>query len=239
MDREQELLRKVDRLERRLSQTEKELEDILYAVSHDLKGPLRTILSTAMIVVEDFGDRIGSEGKSELDRGSRAAKRIADIVEEILKLSRLNRESLSLEPLDVTSIATEVAQRAAGKAALEPTFEIQPGMTAEGDKKLVALILTSLIDNAIKFSPSGEAAHIAIGQSGEEFFVSDKGIGFQTDQAERIFRPLEKLLGDEKPGAGMGLATARVAVHKHGGHISAEGAPGEGATFRFVLSEGT
>lgn len=231
MDAEQELIRKVDRLERRLAQTEKELEDFLYAISHDLKGPLRTILSTSMIVVEDFGDKIGAEGKSELDRGSRAARKIADIVEEVLKVSRMGREANNPTPLDVTAIVTEIASQKSGCA-----FDIQPGMAAVGDEKLVRTIFSSLIDNAIKFSHNGIEPKIDIQEDGGVFSVADNGIGFEADQAERVFRPFEKLLGDERPGAGMGLAITRMAVHKHGGRIWAEAVPGEGATFRFTLS---
>lgn len=131
----------------------------------------------------------------------------------------------------------EVASRAQLKAVLLPTFDIQPGMSAEGDPKLIRILFTALIDNAIKFGPKDRPAEIKISESEGQFVVSDNGIGFEADQSERVFRPLERLLGDEYPGVGMGLATARVAVHKHGGHISAAGVPGEGATFRFTLGD--
>lgn len=233
MDYEQ----RIARLEERLANAEKEYEDTLYAISHDLKAPLRSIMSASMIVIEDYGDQIGEEGKRELKRGYANARKIEGLMNEILKISRLNRSPINADTVDVSAIAEQVATTLAATVDPRPNVEIQPGLTAHADPGHVRIILEALIDNAIKFSPKDRVAHVQVGEQEGVFFVRDTGIGFLPDQAERIFRPFERLNGDEHSGPGMGLPTARMLAHRYGGKVWGEGKEGEGATFWVKLGE--
>jgi light-regulated signal transduction histidine kinase (bacteriophytochrome) len=230
LDREAELQRRIDRLEERLANTERDLEQFLYAISHDLRGPLRAIMSSAMILIEDYGDKLDAEGQNELQRQSRAAKKLSDIIEEILKVSRLGRQEMSPAEIDLSALAADVANRAGAEAT------VQPGMKVQADEKLIRTLMTGLVSNAVKFARPGEPARIEVGQLDGAYFVRDEGIGFPPEKAEDIFKPFEKLHPDnEYPGWGMGLSTVRLVAQRHGGKAWAEGRPSEGATFYFTL----
>lgn len=234
MNREEELQRRVETLEERLRQSEKELENFLYTISHDLRGPLRAILSSSMIVIEDFGDQIGPDGRRELERGSRAARKLNGLVEDVLKISRFGRQAMEPVPLDLTAVVREVAASAAPAAEVT----VEEGLTATADPQLVRTLLKSLFENCVKFAQPGEKLQIEVGRQGDAFFVRDNGIGFEPEAAERIFKPFERLHPeDEYPGSGMGLSYVNSAARRHGGKTWAEGWPKQGATFYFTLAE--
>lgn len=239
MDGEQELLNRIARLEGQLADARQELEDVLYAVSHDIRGPLRSIMSSSMIVLEDHGESIGREGRQEIERGTRAARKIVDIMENLLKLSRLGREPMSPELLDVSAVAQEVGASVAGSRDVPPNIEIQPDMTAIADPRHLRMLLRTLIENGLKFVSAGEVPRIQIGQRDGIFYVRDYGIGLDPEQATRIFRPFERIHGETYEGAGIGLTTARLIVHRHGGKIWAEGELGSGTTIWFTLEADT
>lgn len=234
MSREEELLSRIGRLEEQLAYSNKQLEDFLYAISHDLKGPLRAIMSSSMIVIEDYGDRLGPGGRAELERGSTAARKIAALIEEVLKLSRLSREAMNQQPVDLSEAANEVAERYSGQGSVD----VQSEMSCFADPRNVRMILSLLVDNAVKFSPKDRPTKVEIGEEDGVFFVRDDGIGFEQEQEARIFRPFEKINGDDYPGHGMGLTTARLLVQRNGGRLWGEGRLSEGATFRFTLPRG-
>jgi len=236
MTEEQEISGKVQELEERLAHTQKEFEEILYAISHDLKGPLRAILSSSMILIEDFGERLGEDGCEELNRQSRAARRLGGIVDDVLRMSRLGRQAMTVDTLDLSQLAEEVAARHSIGVEAKPEIIVANGLTAKADAKLMAMLLDELIGNAIKFGPKGRAATITIGMDDGAYFVQDDGIGFEPGNAGRIFKPFERLNGEtEYPGTGIGLTLARLIVHRHNGKIWADAKPGEGTKVSFVL----
>jgi PAS domain S-box-containing protein len=224
-------------LERRVKERTRELEGFTYTVSHDFRGPLRAIMSASMILIEDYGDKLDEEGKSELKRQSNAAKKLSNLMEDILRLSRLGRQEMAVADLDVTSLAREIASEVIRRSGAEVGLQVQEGMRTRGDANLVRLLFQNLVENAVKFARKGVPCQIEIGQDVQGFFVRDNGIGFDNQYLERIFLPFERLnREDEYPGSGVGLTNVKRIVDRHDGRITAEGVPGEGATFRFTLN---
>ena len=208
-----------------------ELEGFIYAVSHDLRAPLRSILASCMILSEDHAGQIDEIGRDELKRQAEAAKRLNGMLEELLQLSRLSRQEMKLEPVEFGGLALEVARSLRAEEALE----VEPDIIAVADGPLLKLALHNLIDNSVKFARKDEPLKITVGRREERFFVKDNGRGFDMKRAGRIFLPFERLNGEEFPGSGMGLTTVKRIVDRHHGRIEAEGAPGQGATFWFTL----
>lgn len=183
---------------------------------------------------EDYGDSLPEEAREMLTRQISASKRLGQLIEDLLRYSRLGRSELTKEDLDMTQLAQEVA---AELAPLRPEcdFKVQEGMKALGDRNLVKLLLQNLMENACKFSPSGGL--VEVGQKGKPFFVRDTGIGFDMANAEKIFLPFERLVSNEQvPGTGIGLANVRRIVDKHGGSVWVNSNVGLGTTFFFTLS---
>lgn len=224
-------------LERRVKERTRELEGFTYTVSHDFRGPLRAIMSASMILIEDYGDKLDEEGKSELKRQSNAAKKLSNLMEDILRLSRLGRQEMAVADLDVSSLARETAGEVIRRSNSEVDLQVQEGMKARGDANLVRLLFQNLVENSVKFGRQGVPVRVEIGQDADGFFVRDNGIGFDNQYLERIFLPFERLhREDEYPGSGVGLTNVKRIVDRHDGRITAEGVPGEGATFRFTLN---
>jgi two-component system, sensor histidine kinase and response regulator len=217
----------------------RELESFCYSVSHDLRAPLRAIMATSMILLEDTKERLTEDERDNLIRQSAAAKRLGQLIDDLLHLSRLGRKSMTRSQVDVSRLAESVG------AELLPRYENRPfdirveeGMSVRADVGLLRILYENLIENAMKYSPNG--GRIEIGseeRDGERvFFVRDCGIGFDTRYIHRIFLPFERLVGDDQyPGTGIGLANAHRIVTRHGGKIWAESAVGEGASFFFTL----
>jgi PAS domain S-box-containing protein len=208
----------------------KELEGFTYTVSHDLRGPLRAISAASMILREDFGELLPPEAQRHLLRQAEAAKKMGTLIDDLLKLSRLGRQEMAPAEFDLGGMALDVA-RELGAA---DRMEVEPNLVAFGDDRLVRFVLLNLIENALKFSPEGSP--IRVGRKGDAFFVSDEGIGFEPQYADKVFKPFERLVRDEEyPGTGIGLANAHRIVKRHGGRIWADAEPGKGATFYFTL----
>lgn len=216
-----------------------EMEGFTYSVSHDLRGPLRAIASTSMILKMDFGHALPPEAISQLDRQVAASKKLADLIDDLLQLSRLSRQEMRRTTVDVTRIAQEiVADLRLHGIPENVNFDIHPGLTAEGDPLLIRLALLNLLDNAVKFSPYG--GNVTVGSMGHNgsttIFVRDMGIGFENKYANKVFLPFERLVTDEQfPGTGIGLANVHRIVKRHGGRIWVESEPGHGSTFFFTL----
>ena len=228
-----ERLRHTEELERRVQERTRELEGFLYTVSHDFRAPLRAIMSASMILIEDYGDQIDRDGQSELKRQSAAAKKLGVLMDDLLRLSRLTRQEVNPEQIDLTALCREVAGEVTARHSGEGVeVSVEEGLSVMGDAALLRLLFQNLLENAVKFAKKGEPAKIEIGQEEGAIYVRDEGIGFAQDKAERIFGPFERLHTEaEYPGNGVGLANVKRIVDRHSGRVWAEGRPGEGATF--------
>jgi len=224
-----------------LEAANRELEGFSYTVSHDLRGPLRAITASSMMLIEDYSDALPPEAQHRLQRQVAAANKLARLIDDVLKLSRLTRLELTKAPLDLSAIATEVAEEIKARHPhLQAEFDIEPGLAAEGDGQLIRLLFQNLYENSFKFAKKGERPSIKVRRCNEDpghcFCVCDSGIGFEQDYAEKIFAPFERLhREDQYPGTGIGLANVRRIVEKHGGRIWAKGEIDRGAMFCFTL----
>ncbi|GAB1596018.1 CHASE domain-containing protein [Lysobacter claricitrinus] len=227
---------------RELMRANQELESFAYSVSHDLRAPLRAIDGFSRILAERYADRLDDPGRDYLSRVRRAATRMGELIDSMLQLARLSRSALKVEMVDLSRVATELVEEL---HVSEPTRQvdarIQPGLEVEGDATLLRNLLQNLIGNAWKFTRDREPAVIEFGMAPSgEYFVRDNGAGFSQDYVDKLFRPFQRLHTEEHfAGHGIGLATVRRIVERHGGTIRAEGEVGEGATFYFTLPGAT
>ncbi len=224
-----------------LSAANTELEAFAYSISHDLRAPARRLKGFATAALEDYGDQLGEEGRDYLRRMEAASAHMNDLIDSMLALSLVTRTELHREEVDLSAMAASICENLTD---LEPerrvVFDITPGLTAYGDPRLLMNTLDNLIGNAWKFTARCAEARITVGaltQEGERvFFVQDNGAGFDMTYIDRIFAPFQRLHTEaDFDGSGIGLATVQRVIHRHGGRVWAEGAPGEGATFYFTL----
>ncbi|WP_133479548.1 CHASE domain-containing protein [Cognatilysobacter segetis] len=223
-----------------LMRANQELESFAYSVSHDLRAPLRAIDGFSRILAERYGDRLDDAGRGYLKRVRRAAARMGELIDAMLQLARLSRSTMKPETVDLSRTAVELLE---DLQVAEPSRRVetvvQPGLVIEGDAVLVRNLLQNLIGNAWKFTRERDPARIEFGRTpAGEFFVRDNGAGFSQDYVDKLFRPFQRLHTEEHfAGHGIGLATVRRIVERHGGTIRAEGAVGEGATFYFTMPD--
>ncbi|MFC0679308.1 CHASE domain-containing protein [Lysobacter korlensis] len=224
---------------RELSQANQELESFAYSVSHDLRAPLRAIEGFGRILSERYGAALDDSGRDYLGRVRRAASRMGELIDAMLKMSRLTRGELKPEAVDLSRMAQEIGEELrAEDPQREVEFVVQLGLAASGDPALLRNLLSNLLGNAWKFTRGRDAARVEFGLLAEtdEFFVRDNGAGFSQAYVDKLFRPFQRLHSQEQfAGHGIGLATVKRIVERHGGTIRAEGAEGQGAMFRFTL----
>jgi light-regulated signal transduction histidine kinase (bacteriophytochrome) len=223
----------------------RELDAFTYSVAHDLRAPLRAINGMTEILFEDKLGQLDDEGQRYLRIIRDSGARMTQLIEDLLKLSRISRSELARQPVDLAAIAREIAR---GLSSTEPgrkvEFLIQEGVRAEADPRLLRVALENLLGNAWKFTSKRVAARIEFGvderQAGVTFFVRDDGAGFDMAYADKLFGVFQRLHAvTEFEGTGVGLATVRRIVSRHGGRIWAEGAVNKGATFFFTLEKGS
>jgi hypothetical protein len=224
-----------------LTAINRELEAFSYSVSNDLRAPLTAFDGLSQALLEKYGKRLDDQAKQYLERMREASERMTSAFDGLQMLFRLTSGEIRREELDISALAGQIADelRAAHPDALTQV-EIAPGITASGDRRLVRILLTNLLDNAWKFSGSEGSPQISVGREivdGESrIFVKDNGVGFDMIDSHRLFGAFQRLHSQsEFPGAGIGLATARRILNRHGGRIWAEGKVGDGATFYFTL----
>ena len=227
---------------RELSQANQELEAFAYSVSHDLRAPLRAIDGFSRILAERYARVLDEEGVDYLSRVRKAASRMGELIDALLKMSRVGRGEMRLERLDVSRIAAEVVEELRlATPERKVDVVIAPDMAVEGDAALVRNLLGNVLGNAWKFTRDRENARVEIGITGVdegmvEFYVRDNGAGFTQEYADKLFRPFQRLHRQEEfAGHGIGLASVKRIVERHGGEVRAEGREGEGATFYFTL----
>ena len=234
-----------DRVRRRTAELEAsndELAAFSYSVSHDLRSPLRAIDGFSLALVEDYADALGEQGRDDLRRVREAANRMGELIDSLLKLSRLSRQEMRLEKVELSAMAEEVADSLRQEGPdRDVIFRIEPDVTGLADASLVRIVLDNLIGNAWKFTSKRALAHIEFGQrrtDGETvYYVRDDGAGFEMAYVHKLFGAFQRIHGQtEFPGIGIGLATTARIIHRHGGRIWAQGEPGKGATFFFTLS---
>jgi PAS domain S-box-containing protein len=217
-----------------------ELESYSYAVAHDLRSPLRIINGFAQALEED-NPRLDDESRKHLERIRDASKKMGELIDGLLKLSQMARGELQRLPVDLSAIATRLLREL---TITEPErrvdWQVEPGLLAMADPPLVEALLQNLLHNAWKYSACTADARIRVGlevHNGlREFVVADNGAGFDMARAGKLFQPFQRLhMPHEFKGLGIGLATARRIVLRHGGDMRAEAAPGQGARFYFTL----
>jgi signal transduction histidine kinase len=220
-----------------------ELEAFSYSVSHDLRAPLRSIDGFSRAIVEDAGDDLAEDLKSHLQRIRANTQRMAELIDDLLELSRVSRVAPSPQPVDVTALAQEVVERLRdADPGRTVEVDVQPGLRAVADPSLLRIVLENLLGNAWKFTGQQSAARIELSGDGPppgtEFRVADNGAGFDQAYADKLFAPFQRLHSDrEFPGTGIGLATVARIVHHHGGRIRASGQVGRGATVSFTMGD--
>jgi signal transduction histidine kinase len=215
-----------------------------YTVSHDLRAPIRVVEGFTRILKEDYGTRLDRVASDHLDRVLGAAARMNQMIDAMLTLARLSTQPLARQPVDLSQLASWVVdelRRSAPDRVVDLTIE--PGMLVTGDPTLLRMVLENLLGNAWKYSSRRPKAHISIGRESIDgrrvFAVRDDGAGFDMRAAERLFGLFQRLHGaSDFPGTGVGLASVRRIVQRHGGAVWAEGEPDRGAAFFFTLREG-
>jgi len=210
------------------------LETYSHHVAHDLRAPLRAIVSTSRMIEEDFGPTLNDEIRAHLDRQVLAASRLGQLVDDLLRSSRLSREEMVRAEIDFTALAEEAGAEALSMhPASQVTVHVQKNLHAKADPRLLRLALINLIENSVKYSPLG--GEVTVGYD-RAFFVKDHGIGISKDYFGKIFEPFQRLhRDDEFQGTGIGLSNVRQVVERHGGRVWVESEPGIGSTFYFTL----
>jgi two-component system, sensor histidine kinase and response regulator len=228
-------------LVRDLEHKNRELESFSYAVSHDLRAPLRRIDSFSRAILESQADRLDESGRHYLDRVREASQQMSQLIDDVLYLSRVTRADLRDRDVDLSSLAQLILSRLQeNEPARKVEVKIRPGVIVTGDGQLLRIALENLFENAWKFTSKQAESRIEFGvtqASGEPtYFVRDNGAGFDMTYADRLFGPFQRLHAHgEFPGSGIGLATVQRIIHRHGGRVWAEGLVGQGATFQFTL----
>ena len=237
----EELERRVEERTRELAEANRELEGFSYSVSHDLKAPLRSIDGYNRMLLEDYGASLDGQAREWLNRSIAAAARMNRLIEDFLTLARVSRVELKRGPVDLSAIAAAVAEELRVQHPdRDVRVEIAPGLTTRGDASQLNVVLQNLLSNAWKFTGRKPSAHIRVGSRVEDgrtaYFVCDDGAGFDMAFADKLFKPFERLHGPQDyPGTGIGLATVKRIVERHGGRVWAEARPGGGATFYFTV----
>ncbi len=232
-----ELEARVEERTRELEEANRELERFSYSVSHDLKAPLRSIDGYNRILLEEFATSLDPRAKDYLERSVTAAGRMGRLIDDFLKLARLSRAEVRARPLDLSALASDVcAELKEREPARTVTCVVTPGLGGTGDPALVRVVLENLMGNAWKFTSRNPSARIEFGAQGPAFFIRDDGAGFDMAFKDKLFKPFERLhAGQDYAGTGIGLATVRRIIERHGGRVWAEGEVGKGATFYFTL----
>jgi PAS domain S-box-containing protein len=235
---EQRIRDRTAELERRNA----DLKAFTFSVSHDLRAPLRAMAGFSEILLDEYGSQLEEKGRRYVERVKAASIRMGQLIDDVLHLSRVSEVEMRTQTVDLSAIARGVA---AELQALEPArrvdFEIQAGIVARADRQLIATVLENLLGNAWKFTAPHDHGRIDFvskpsGPGVVECYVSDDGVGFDPTYKDALFQPFRRLHSSEFAGTGVGLASVRRIVERHGGRTWAEGEVGKGASFHFTLA---
>ena len=220
----------------------RELEAFSYSVSHDLRAPLRAIDGFSQALEEDCGELLDDNGHYCLTQVRTSARRMNELIDDMLQLSQVGRAGLEPEEIDLVDIAVRVIEQLRkAQPEHDVAFEAPEHLAARADRRLMRIVLENLLGNAWKFTAKRAGAHVVFGaQAGPRgliYFVRDNGAGFDMDFADKLFRPFQRLHGEsEFPGTGIGLATVQRVIDRHGGSVWAEGEVDHGTTIYFTLA---
>jgi PAS domain S-box-containing protein len=226
-----------------LEQANKDLESFAYSIAHDLRTPLRAMSGFAAALAEDYGDRLGEIGRDYAGRIQAASEHMATLIDDLLYLSRVSRAAMNLQDVDLSAEVTAICGKLrAHDGRPRVSMAIEEGVRVTADRRLICAALTSLLENAWKFTAGrGDDAAIEFATTPVDdapicCYVRDNGAGFDPAYIGKLFQPFQRLhTVSEFPGIGIGLASVRRIIERHGGRTWAEGAVGHGATFYFTL----
>jgi len=227
-----------------LTASNRELEAFAYSVAHDLRTPLRSISGFSQILLQDHAAQLSSDALHCLDRICASSQWMGEIIDKLLELARLCRRTIHWEPMNLSEMVRAIVARLrAEEPRREVEIVVQSDLTAEGDASLIGLVLQHLLENAWKFTARRSRATIQFGAVAGPpptvYFVRDNGAGFDARYADKLFTPFERLHSvTDFPGTGIGLATVRRIVERHGGRVWGEGTVDQGAVFYFTLGLG-
>lgn len=226
-----------------LETTNKELEAFSYSVSHDLRAPLRSIDGWSQVLYEDFAEKLDDEAKNHLDRIRYETQHMGLLIDALLQLSQTSRAKMNFEVVNLSDIAQRIIQKLQAESPdRKANIRIEPNLTIKCDSRLMEAVLVNLFENAWKFTKNSDMTEIEFGTKKLEgkkvYFVSDNGIGFNMEYVGKLFGTFQRLhKASDYPGTGIGLASVKRTVNRHGGEVWAEAEPGKGATFFFTLKE--
>jgi len=230
-------------LEQRVRERTIELEAFSYSVSHDLRAPLRAIDGFSQALLEDYENKLDTQGKDYLMRIRTSTRLMAELIEDLLKLSRVTRSEMDIVPVNLTRMARSIMD---GLQKSQPqrlaNIKIADSLEDSADPRLIRIVLENLFGNAWKFTGKKTIAEIEFKSIKKDkkkvYFIRDNGAGFDMEYGEKLFAPFQRLHNvEEYSGTGIGLATVKRIIIRHGGTVWAEGEPGQGATFYFTLHE--
>ncbi len=244
MGLEQRVAERTRELEKRAAEllaANNELDAFAYSVSHDLRAPLRSIDGFSQVLLEDYGAQLDDGGRDSLHRVRAASQRMATLIDDLLKLARVTRTEMRTERVDLSGMARDIVgeiERTTPDRQVD--FAIAPGLEADGDAQLLRVVLDNLLRNGWKYTgkqPQPRVEFTAVDENGDRVFViKDNGAGFDMKYADKLFGVFQRLHSSaEFEGTGVGLATVRRIINRHGGRIWAEGVVDQGATFYFTL----
>lgn len=238
---EANLERAVEERTAELERANRELQAFSYSVAHDLRAPVRAAQGFTQLLIDHCGDGLDETAHRFIDRSRVACDRMNELIDALLELSRSTNAELRTGDVDLSAVASEViAELRAGDESRQVVFEAQGGLSASCDPALIRIVMENLLQNSWKYSAPREKAEIHFGSvvygGGKAFFVRDNGVGFEAKYTPKLFQAFQRLhKASEFSGTGIGLATVRRIVERHGGRVWAEGAVGQGATFYFSL----
>ncbi len=226
-----------------LAASNRELEAFAYSVSHDLRAPLRAIDGFSRALVEDYGDQFGDEGRDYFDRIRHNVGRMGQLIDDLLRLSRVSRSAMSFVSVDLSALVqAQIDDLCAADPDRAVAVTIAPALTATADSTLMQVAIANLVQNAWKFTSHHPTAHLEFGATSQDgeiaYYLRDDGAGFDMAYADKLFGVFQRLHNtNEFPGTGIGLATVQRAIHRHGGRVWAEGAVEQGVTVYFTLPQ--
>jgi len=240
---EDEIRQLNESLEQRVRERTTELEAFSYSVSHDLRAPLRSIDGFSQALLEDYESKLDEQGKDYLTRIRTSTRLMAELIEDLLKLSRVTRSEMDIVPVNLSRMARTILD---GLMESQPqrlvNIKIAESLEDYADPRLIRIVLENLLGNAWKFSGKKTIAEIEFNSMKKDdkkvYYIRDNGAGFDMEYAEKLFAPFQRLHSiEEYSGTGIGLATVKRIISRHGGTVWAEGEPGHGSTFYFILHE--